>query len=213
MALEVIGAGLGRTGTLSLKTALDILGYSPCYHMLECVPQGPGHWKLWEEIDKEPDWDSIFAGRTATVDFPACTSWKALAEYYPEAKVILGIRDPQAWFESTQETIFAPRWIEYLSNSIAADFIDATVVRYFEGRMHDRDYLLQRFEQHIADVKATIAPERLLVFEAQDGWKPLCEFLGKDIPEEAFPHINDSEQSRNIIDTIIEDGFEDIFNF
>ncbi len=214
MTLQVIGAGFGRTGTKSLKAALDTLGYEPCYHLVECIPQGPEHWKLWAEAHQaNADWDRIFEGRAATVDFPACTSWKALADYYPDAKVLLSVRDPERWFESTQETIFAPRWIEYLSTSIASEFIDATVNNYFEGRMHDRDYLVQRFKDHIAEVQATIPPERLLTFEAKDGWKPLCKFLDKPVPNEPFPHINDSEETRNIVDTIIEDGFEDIFNF
>jgi hypothetical protein len=214
MTLEVIGAGLGRTGTLSLKAALDILGYEPCYHMLECVMQGPEHWKLWEAAQQGArDWDTIFAGRSATVDFPACTSWKALAEHYPHAKVVLGVRDPECWYESTQQTIFAPRWIDYLSTSIAADFVDTNVNSYFEGRMHDKEYLVQRFKDHVAEVQATIPAERLLTFKAEDGWKPLCKFLDRPVPDQPFPHIEDSEEARGIIDTIIEEGFEDIFNF
>ena len=113
MTLEVIGAGFGRTGTMSLKAALEQLGFDPCYHMVECFPKGPGHWKLWEEATTgNPDWEAIFEGFTATVDFPACTSYAALAEHYPEAKVILSVRDPEKWFQSTQDTIFAPQWIE-----------------------------------------------------------------------------------------------------
>jgi len=214
MALEVIGAGFGRTGTMSLKDALDTLGYEPCYHMIECIPRGPDHWKLWEDAHEgNADWDAIFESRTATVDFPACTSWKALAEYYPEAKIILGVRDPERWYESTQETIFAPRWVEYLSTSIAGNFMAATVNSYFEGRMNDKNYLVQRFHEHIAEVRATIPAERLLTFEAKDGWKPLCAFLDKPVPDEPFPHINDAKETRGITDTIIEDGFEDVFNF
>jgi hypothetical protein len=214
VALEVIGAGLGRTGTMSLKVALDSLGYSPCYHMIECVSQGPDHWRLWEQAHAgKPDWDAIFAGRTATVDFPACTSWKALADFYPEAKVVLGVRDPERWYESTQDTIFSPNWVEYLDSSIAGKFMGATVNAYFEERMHDRDYLVQRFHDHVAEVQATIPADRLLTFEAKDGWRPLCKFLDKPVPEEDFPHLNDSEETRGIIATIMEDGFEDVFNF
>jgi hypothetical protein len=214
MALQVIGAGFGRTGTMSLKAALDTLGYEPCYHMIECIPSGPEHWKLWIDAHQgAPNWDTLFEGRTATVDFPACTSWKALAEYYPEAKLILGVRDAERWYESTQETIFSPRWIKYLSSSIAGNFMDAAINNYFDGRMHDREYLIQRFHEHVAEVQATIPANRLLTFAAKDGWEPLCTFLDKPVPDGQFPHINDAEETRGLIDSIIQNGFEGTFNF
>jgi hypothetical protein len=209
MSLEVIGAGFGRTGTLSLKTALDLLGYAPCYHMLECMPLGPEHWQLWVDAHTgSPDWDTIFRGRTATVDFPASTSWRALADHYPHARVILGMRDPERWYESTQETIFAPRWIEFLATSAASDFMDATINSYFDGRMHDKDHLIKRYREHIAAVQTAIPAERLLSFDVKEGWAPLCAFLDKPIPEQPFPHINDSQETKALIDAIIADGFE-----
>lgn len=213
MALDIIGAGFGRTGTLSLKTALERLGY-PCYHMVECFPKGPSHWKLWEgALAGNPDWDALFEGFTATVDFPACTSYKALADYYPDAKVILTVRDPEKWFKSLQDTIFAPHWMEYLPTSEAGPYMKATINDYFDDRMHDRDHLIRRFEEHVAEVKAAIAPERLLVFEVAEGWQPLCDFLGVQVPEGEFPHVNDTKNVQELINAIIARGFQSVLGY
>ncbi len=214
MALKVIGAGFGRTGTMSLKAALEQLGLNPCYHMVECFPKGPKHWDLWTQaVEGNPHWDAIFDGFEATVDFPACTSYRALADFYPDAKVILSVRDPEAWYRSTQETIFSKPWIDWLAKSEAAAYMSGTINRYFDNRMHDRDHLIARFNQHIQEVKATIAPERLLVFEAKQGWEPLCEFLALPVPEGDFPHVNDNEATKAIIQNIMENGFDQVFGF
>ncbi|TDG14264.1 sulfotransferase family protein [Seongchinamella unica] len=193
---------------MSLKVALEQLGY-PCYHMIECFPRGPEHWKHWEQVGSgSPDWDAIFEGFTATVDFPACTSYAALAEYYPDAKVVLTVRDPEKWFTSVQDTIFGEEWIRFLPGSEAGAFTTTTINNYFDGRMHDHDHLVRRFNEHVAEVRATIPPERLLVFEVADGWEPLCEFLGLPAPEGDFPHINDTEAVQGIIKTIMDKGFQ-----
>jgi hypothetical protein len=214
MALEVIGAGFGRTGTMSLKAALEMLGFAPCYHMIECFPRGPDHYRLWEQaLAGNPDWDAIFSGFRATVDFPACTSYAALAEHYPNAKVLLSVRDANKWVQSTQDTIFSPRWIEFLQTSIAGPYMKATIDDYFDGRMHDRDFLAERFEQHVEAVRAAIPPERLLVYQVTEGWEPLCSFLDVPVPAEPFPHINDTAATQEIIDTVIRDGFEKTFGF
>ncbi|WP_279244843.1 sulfotransferase family protein [Candidatus Litorirhabdus singularis] len=208
MALKIIGAGFGRTGTMSLKAALEQMGY-PCYHMVECFPKGPRHWKLWEQVGNgAPDWDALFEGFTATVDFPACTSYASLAEYYPDAKVVLTVRDPEKWFTSVQSTIFGKEWIEFLPGTEAGAYMKATVDDYFDCRMHDHDHLIRRFNEHVADVRANIDPERLLVFEVADGWQPLCQFLDLPVPEGAFPRINDTEAVQGIIRAIMEEGFQ-----
>lgn len=210
MALQVIGAGFGRTGTLSLKTALEQLGL-PCYHMVECFPQGPEHWRLWEQaLAGEADWDSIFEGFEATVDFPACTSFQRLAEFYPDAKVILTLRDPKAWYQSTQDTIFSPDWIAYLPDSPAGAYMKATINDYFDNRMHDESFLIQRFEEHTAAVKAGIPADRLLVYEVKEGWGPLCQFLGLPVPEDAFPRVNDTAATQALIAAAIEHGLENV---
>lgn len=214
MSLQVIGAGFGRTGTMSLKAALELLGLNPCYHMVECFPRGPAHWARWTQaLNGSADWDAIFDGFAATVDFPACTSYRALADHYPNAKIVLTVRDPESWYRSTQETIFSPPWMEWLATSEAAAFMNATVNDYFNNRMHDREYLIARFNQHVAEVKAAIPSERLLVYEVKQGWAPLCEFLSRPVPDEAFPHINDTEATREIIHAIMQNGFARVFGF
>ena len=213
MALEVIGAGFGRTGTMSLKAALESMGY-PCYHMVECFPRGPEHWKLWEQVGSAaPDWDALFEGFTATVDFPACTSYAPLADYYPDAKVVLTVRDPETCFTSVQQTIFEKEWMEFLPGSEAGAYMKTTINDYFDGRMHDHDHLIRRFNEHVASVRETIEPERLLVFEVADGWEPLCEFLELPTPKEAFPHVNDTEAVQGLIRAIMEDGFQAVLGY
>ena len=208
MSLEIIGSGLGRTGTMSLKAALERLGF-PCYHMVECFPKGPSHWKLWEAVGKEtPDWEALFEGFTATVDFPACTSFAALAERYPDAKVVHTVRDPEKWFTSVQSTIFAEEWIRFLPTSEAGPYMQATINDYFENRMNDHDYLVRRFNEHTEAVRQTIDPDRLLVFEVAEGWEPLCEFLELPVPDEPFPRVNDTEAVQGLIRTIMADGFQ-----
>lgn len=214
MTLKVIGAGFGRTGTMSLQAALQQLGFAPCYHMAEVFIHGPETFAQWEAASAgTPDWDAIFDGYQATVDFPACTHWKALAEYYPDAKVLLSVRDPEKWFQSTQDTIFSPPWIDYLETSMAGKFFTGSVDGYFDRRMHDKDYLVQRFRDHVADVQATIAPERLLTYQVQQGWGPLCKFLEVAEPDTEFPRINDTDATKEILSTIIENGFESTFNY
>lgn len=214
MALKVIGAGFGRTGTMSLKTALEQLGAGPCYHMVECLPRGPAHWRKWAEAARgRPDWDAIFEGFHSTVDFPSCTSYKALAAHYPEARVVLTVRDPERWFASTQETIFAPHWIAYLQTVGMGEFIQLTINDYLQNRMHDKDHLIQRFIDHNDEVRRTIPASRLLVLDVKEGWGPLCDFLAQPVPDTAFPQINDTQATRDIINRIIDEGFETVFNY
>jgi len=214
MTLQVIGAGFGRTGTMSMKAALEQLGVGPCYHMVECLPRGPQHWQYWVDACKgKPQWDTLFSGFESTVDFPACSSYRALADYYPAAKVILTVRDPERWFESTQETIFAPHWIEYLRTSPMGEYMQLTINDYLQDRMHDKDHLIQRFNEHNAEVRASIPASRLLEFEVKQGWQPLCEFLDVRVPDTEFPNINDSEATREIINKIIAEGFETVFGY
>ena len=209
MALRVIGAGFGRTGTMSLKAALEQIGLGPCYHMVECLPRGPQHWQLWiDAIQGKPNWDELFDGFSATVDFPACTSYQALADYYPDARIVLTVRDPESWFQSTQETIFAPHWIEHLRTVEMGRFIQTTINDYLQDQMHDKEHLIQRFEDHVAAVREAIPSERLLEFDVAEGWQPLCEFLDLPIPEGEFPRINDAETTKEIIAKLISDGFE-----
>ena len=192
MALQVIGSGLGRTGTKSLHTAVNMLGLGPCHHMFE-VMQHPESMALWIEAGAgRPQWDVIFADYRSAVDYPTAAFWRELADYYPQAKVIHTVRDPEAWFESTQATIFSPEGLT--ARSIATGEGPAAFFSSFArpliGHLHDRAFLLDWFRRHTEEVLATIAPDRLLVYEAGQGWEPLCAFLGVPVPAEPYPSEN-----------------------
>jgi Sulfotransferase domain len=194
MALQVIGAGLGRTGTLSLKLALERLGFVGCYHMLE-VLMNPAHAAYWvDAANGGPNWQRIFEGYTATVDYPGCRYWRELIEVYPDAKVVLTVRDPEKWFESTQATIFSPRNRERWNFPEFDDFFEKTVFSHFGEHIHDRDYMVTAFQRHNDEVKRGVPAERLLVFEVKQGWQPLCDFLGVPAPSGQFPHTNSREE-------------------
>jgi hypothetical protein len=195
MPLDVIGAGLGRTGTLSLKLALEQLGFGPCYHMLE-VRAAPERLEHWNRIAAGTpiDWDEVFRGFRATVDWPACNYWRELMARYPAAKVILSLRDPESWFRSTQATIFGdavqsgapPSIVKILRDVVGPD-------------LADRERCIAAFERHNAAVRAGVPAERLLVFDAKQGWRPLCAFLDVPVPDAPFPAVNTTEQFQAMI--------------
>jgi hypothetical protein len=195
MSLSVLGAGLGRTGTLSLKLALERLGFGPCHHMMEVFPY-PDRAAAWVAAAKteSPDWDALFDGFRATVDWPGVTFWRELSAYYPEAKMILSLRDPDRWFDSTQATIFNPERIAEMRANQLPDSPDlgALVFPMFDGRIHEREHCIEVFKRHSREVIETVPPERLLQFRVADGWEPLCSFLGCDVPDEPFPKVNES---------------------
>lgn len=201
MALEVIGAGFGRTGTLSMKVALERLGFDKTHHM-EDVFRSPRQAELWHRVGlgEPPDWDAIFEGYRASVDFPSSTYYAELLEHFPEAKVVLTTRDVDRWYRSARDTIFAardqtPRWIQRVLPQSAkmAELTDATVWdRVFDGRFADEAYTKAVFTEYLDTVEATVPAHKLLVFEVSQGWEPLCEFLGCDVPDEPFPHVNDT---------------------
>lgn len=188
MALKVIGAGLGRTGTVSLKRALEHLGVGRCYHMIE-VFEHPEHVPLWMSAAQgKPDWDTLFADYGASSDYPACLFWRQLAQHFPSAKVILSVRDANDWFESTQETIFSPQ-----NERAWADSPIGAVMRLLHGEgqdPHDRAAMIASFERHNQEVISALPRERLLIYRAEQGWEPLCRFLDLAIPQEPFPHAN-----------------------
>ena len=188
MALKVIGSGLGRTGTKSMQSALNILGVGPCHHMVEVFAH-PESMALWIEAGKgRPDWDAIFAGYHSMVDYPGAHHWRALAAYYPDAKVLHTVRDPDQWFDSTQATIFAPDSAAVAGTERADFFMSFTGA--LRPHLQDRAYMTQYFRDHTAEVKATIPPERLLIYQAGDGWEPLCKFLGVPVPDVPYPSEN-----------------------
>ncbi len=195
MSLQIIGAGLGRTGTMSLKLALEQLGFRGCYHMIEVLLEPEPRMGQWLEAARgRPDWPAIFSGYAATVDYPGCRFWRELADYYPDAKVILTERDPVKWFESTQATIFSQMSRARFGDAAFREFFETLVFSQFGEHIHDRDYMVDAFERHNAEVKRAIAPDRLLVLEVAQGWEPLCEFLGVPVPDVPFPRTNSREE-------------------
>lgn len=194
MTLKLIGAGLGRTGTASVKVALEQLGFGPCYHMSELLAD-PSRTALWVSAAQgQPDWEAIFRGYVSTVDYPGCSFWRELAQLYPEARVLLSVRDADKWFESTQETIFNPGMTGTLRASPLRPFFEQIVWRDFGGRMHDRTFMVDYFRRHAAEVERVVPAERLLVYDVAQGWEPLCRFLGVPVPDTAFPRVNTREE-------------------
>jgi Sulfotransferase domain len=193
MALQVVGAGLGRTGTKSLQTALNTLGLGPCHHMVEVFAH-PESRALWIEAGAgRPDWDVIFKDYRSMVDYPGAAFWRELAAYYPNAKVLLSVRDPDQWFDSTQATIFAPGGgVDQARDN--PDTVMAAFFRSFSGtirdNIHDRAWMTAYFRRHADEVRAAIPPERLLVYEAGSGWEPLCAFFGLPVPDAPYPSEN-----------------------
>lgn len=210
--IEVIGAGFGRTGTASLKAALEQLGYDKCYHMMEVMAH-PDHVPLWWAAHRgEPvDWDALFEGYRATVDWPSCNLWAEHAALYPEAKVILSTRDPERWYESVMATIYpASRRAAEADDETVRQFgrwVDEIVwQRVFDGRFEDQAHALAVFRAHEARVKAALPPERLLVFDAGAGWAPLCAFLGKASPTTPYPRVNTRDEFAARAEVQLDDG-------
>lgn len=208
MPIEVIGAGYGRTGTMSTYVALKRLGF-PCYHMMEVLenPTNRDHLDFWLDVARAPkgvrhDWERVFSDYRASVDNPACCVWRELMDAYPEAKVLLTLhpKGPQAWYESTIDTIYFTEtmwqfrvleWTTRFGRKFGEMSRRLIWQRSHRGTMRDRAAAIARYQQHIEDVKATVLPERLLVFSVDQGWAPLCAFLGVAVPDEPFPNVND----------------------
>jgi hypothetical protein len=195
MALKVIGAGLGRTATFSLKFALEHLGLGPCYHMSEVFAGGRRNVPLWlDAVAGRPDWDAIFLGFLSTTDYPACTYWRELADHYPEAKVVLTVRDPDSWFDSVSETIFSEGMQGSLKGSPVGAMMQGVIFDRFDGDITDRGYMTEWFARRNQEVVEALPPERLLVFSPKEGWGPLCKFLGVPVPEGVFPRVNSRDE-------------------
>jgi hypothetical protein len=193
MALKVIGSGLGRTGTLSTKLALEQLGFGPCHHMVE-VFMHPESVPLWVAAGEgNPDWDAIFGGYQSMVDHPGCAYWRQLMEHYPDAKVLHTVRDPDKWFDSTQATIFGPGRPVPPEGTPMRAFFDQ-LYAWYGGDMHDRAFMTGFFRRHTEAVIAGVPKERLLVFDVAQGWEPLCAFLGVPVPDTPYPRENSKEQ-------------------
>lgn len=197
MTLSVISAGFGRTGTMSLKLALEELGLGPCHHMIEVIHNGEAQVPLWNAaLSGHPDYAAIYDGYKSAVDWPSAAFWKELANAYPEAKIILSSRSAESWYASISETILATVWAPDTWPPQAVEWF-TMVTRVLErsfGDAREKDDLIATFHAHEANVKATIPPERLLVHSAKDGWGPLCAFLDVPVPLTPYPRTNSKEE-------------------
>ena len=204
MSIKVIGAGFGRTGTLSLKSALEELGLVKCYHMTD-VLANLQHAALWDDAarGKPVDWDSLFQGYHATVDWPGCGFYEQLMRQYPGAKVILTVRDPDRWYDSARQTIYMarnafPRWLKFLNPRMSrfSKMLDSVVWHgTFHGRFEDKVYAIDVFNQHNERVRQIVPAAQLLVYDVREGWGPLCRFLELPVPAgRPFPHLNDATE-------------------
>jgi hypothetical protein len=207
--MRLIGAGMPRTGTLTQKEALEMLGLAPCYHWVNILADldSVGLWQ--RALDGEAIWDEVFAGFEATVDWPGGFFWRELVARYPDAKVLLSVRDAEAWERSFRETVWSmghgeslvhllssaratvdPRWRRYLA---LVERMFWSPEGTFAGGHEQPEQLIEAFARHNEEVKRTVAPERLLVWDVAEGWEPLCAFLGVDVPAEPLPRANDRE--------------------
>jgi hypothetical protein len=209
MALKVIGAGFGRTGTLSLKTALEELGFGRCYHMVEIL-RHPQHWKPWADIlqGHKADWDVLFGGYQAAVDWPVATYYKDLMAVYPEAKVILTVRDPDKWHRSIMTTFyqaqreFVVRFMRIIPTlqQFLLGMEKAIWEGAFQNKLENKDHAIAVFNSHIEEVRRVVPRERLLIFEAEYGWEPLCSFLEVPVPVgKPYPHKHEGTLVRKLL--------------
>jgi hypothetical protein len=202
MALKIIGSGFGRTGTASLKRALEALDFGPCHHMEE-VFANPAQVPHWQAVaaGKPVNWDEVFAGYRSQVDWPGAHVWRELAAAYPHAKVIHTERPEEQWWKSFSATIGvlladiqqgAGERPPHIQNMFEAAYQMICVQTM--GGSANREAALAAYRRRAQDVRATIAPERLLVFDVAQGWEPLCRFLDVPVPNQPFPRVNSTEE-------------------
>ncbi len=202
--LRVIGAGLHRTGSMSVKAALERLGFGPCYHGLEALRRSTDgeHWLAAYEAGDADDWSVIFDGYRSTLDWPTIYFWEQLATAYPDAKILLTDRDPESWWESHVAmfqlgagfemglTDEQRQWAEASGFARVQSALGTIAPAMFDGQVFDKEHCLRVFAQHYDRVRRTVPAERLLVYRVQEGWEPLCRFLGVEVPDEPFPRVN-----------------------
>lgn len=210
--LKVIGAGLGRTGTDSVKAALERLGFGPCHHMKDLFTN-PSSIRGWLDAatGRPTDWDQLLAGYSSTLDWPSASFWRELADAYPQARVLLTVRDPQRWYDSVADTLYRSRYqsVAEMPPELRARFETTPELQdqlalterliwqgTFAGRFLDRDFAIGAYEKHLAAVRDAVPSSRLLEFEVAQGWEPLCAFLDVEVPDEPFPWLNTSADYR-----------------
>lgn len=217
--MKLIGAGLPRTATLSQKIALETLGLAPCYHMVNVLSDlslAPAWRSMLEGND---DWEAVFAGYEATVDWPGSFFYRELLEAYPEAQVLLSVRDGKTWEASMISTIWSILYGDSLIHDLSsarckidppwADYIDLMTEMWQKSGLLPASNdgpvegeLAAAMERYNEEVIATVPADRLLVWRASDGWEPLCTFLRLPVPDSPFPRVNDSKMfAQRIVDS------------
>jgi len=199
MTLEIVGAGLGRTGTHSLKNALELLLGGPCYHMVEVFGR-PDDIPVWDAAinGDMPDWGAFLSDYRSAVDWPAAAFWREIWEANPDAVVLLSSRDADGWWKSANNTIFQITSAQDVPPEMQAQHAMATnmLVKRFTPDWQSEGPAKKAYEQHNADVRASVPADRLIDYRTGDGWAPICEKLGMPIPSEPFPHVNTTDEFR-----------------
>jgi len=207
--MKVIGAGLPRTATLTQKISLEMLGFGPCYHMVNVLSDLSLAPQWAAAFDGKADWDAIFAGHQSSVDWPGSFFWRELIDYYPDAKVLLSVRSGDSWATSMKNTIWGVFYddvlMRHLSDARANvdpgwhDYIELMKAMWRKsgllgemGSVFDPAVLAAGIERHNQEVKDTVPADRLLVWAPEDGWEPLCKFLEVPVPQAPLPRVNDS---------------------
>lgn len=221
MSIKIIGAGLPRTGTNTLKTSLEMLGYVKTYHMKELLvhPDALHHWLTLRDTGTT-NWDALYDGCQATVDFPAYPWYKEHLKKYPDAKVILTVRPFEDWYKSIHSTIWqaGPQTVlqkltmmsKLLVNPRLRKVIkcvkfakSSIFAKHFQGRFADKEFARTIFYKHIEEVKASVPPEKLLVYDVSEGWGPLCKFLIRPEPDGPIPHLNKKENFKAMLEELM----------
>ncbi len=217
MSIKIIGAGLPRTGTNTLKESLERLGYTKTYHMKELLvhPENLHYWTSLKETGTTK-WEELYNGYQATVDFPAYPWYKEHMKQYPDAKVILTVRPFEKWYTSVHSTIWqagpqtVPQKIAMLSKLLFNPRLRSVIkcVKFaksnifgvtMQGKFEDKAFALKMFNKHIEEVKAYVPAEKLLVYDVSEGWGPLCKFLGVPEPNQPIPHLNKKENFKEML--------------
>lgn len=192
MTLRVLGPGLGRTGTYSLKLALERLLGGRCHHMAEVLADPERHLARWAPVlrGERVDWTDVFAGYVAQVDFPGAACWRQLSEAFPDALVVLSTRPAEQWYRSAAATIFE------LDDGHGSSPFQPLWEQWLGARSDDPAVMIAAYERHNATVRACIPADRLLEWTVADGWAPLCARLGVPVPDEPFPWTNTTAEFR-----------------
>jgi hypothetical protein len=210
--MKMIGVGFGRTGTMSLKAALEELGAGPCFHMIDLITGENKERDLehWVRVaDGEPvDWTEVFEGWEATVDWPAASRWREIVAAFPGVPVLLNVRDFDGFYKSCANTILAVKeaaqageLAEDANREQPAPELWGVIEKLiwqgdFQGRFKDKEWVREMYWERVETIKREVPADRLVYWELGDGWEPLADALGVEAPHKPFPHLHDTNEFR-----------------